>query len=290
MSCNDKIPAYAYCKQGQLEQFQAVLVPSAGQGYQSPPLETVSQYVALLNRNANNDCGEGRACSWWWVTVHPKAVIRREDGVSQQWAPLSQNEINRNGVSCSSLRVRITLSDNTNNQRVFFADVGQGISFPWYGPAVKIEVPTWNTRDSAEREVTKVGPNFDGFTGEAVEDVILEANAIPSDCCPTYPPLPMTLTEVERVGGTARDVFFNRPPAARRVAYYTTSRTPDEVQFVAVPGTPYDASTSIAQVIPSPQQANTRVGSSFVVPGPACALVLVNAAGGQYSAIWEIQP
>ena len=287
MSCHTTTANY--CKSGQRQQFMGIIVPGAGQGYLSPPVESAT-FVPLLSRNARQDCGDGRACSWWWITIHPKTVIRRSPGAAQDFAPLPQPQISNQGVSCSTLKVRLTLSDNTDDSRQIIVDVGAGISMAWYGPGVGIEVLNWDARQAPEREVVLVGPNFEGFNAETVEDTLIEANALAVDCCPDTGILPLLFTDVKQVGGTNQDLFFNRPAGAHKMAYYTTSGSPDIATFVAVPGAPYDASTEVARIIPSPAQANTRVGSAFSVPGAACAFVCVNSATGQYTCVWEIEP
>lgn len=287
MSCSPE--EKSYCKPGHRAQFMAVIVPDAGQGYISPPAHSAF-FVPLLSRDARYDCGNGRACSWWWITIHPKTILRRSDDPPEDFSPLPESEIDNNGCSCSSLKVRLTLSDNTNKQRVIIADVGPGISLAWYGPSVQIDVLTWDSRGAAEREVRQVGNGFDGFTAFVVEDVIIEANAVAVECCPDSGVLPLLFTDVQRVGGVNRTVVFDRPAGAHRVAYYTTSGSPDIVAFVAIPGLPYDPASEIARIFPSPTLANPRVGYPFDVPGAACALVCDNSSTGQYTAVWEIEP
>lgn len=289
MSCNDcnKKSAGHYCKPGQRRQYQAVIVPQSEAGYSTPPPQG---FDPLIARDARADCGDGRACSWWWITVHPKTFIRRVPGLAIPMPPVPEEDISRLGVECSSLKVRLTLSDNTNTQRQLLVDVGAGIALPWYGPSVKIEVAIAPT-DPSEHVINVVSgqPTYEGVTAQTVEDTLIEANIVAVDCCPTDEQLPLFNTDVVRLT-SAQDYVFPRPAGAKRVAYYTTSGSPDIVAFMAVPGLPIDAATEIARVFPSPTLGNPRVGMPIDVPGPACALALTNAAAGQYTTVWEVQP
>lgn len=269
----------------------AIIVPApdVAQGYVSPPIDQAF-YVPLISRDSRKDCGDGRACSWWWITVHPRSILRRSDAGAENFEPLSESEIDNRGGECSSLKVRLTLSDNTNKQRIIIADVGPGITIAWYGPSVQIDVLTFGERLTPGQQIRQVGNGFDGFLASVVEDVIVEANVVAVDCCPDAGQLPLLFTDVQRVIGFNQDLIFNRPPAAHRVAYYTTSGSPDIVAFVAIPGLPYEPSSEIARIFPSPTLANPRVGYPFDVPGSACGLVCVNSNNGQYTCVWEIEP
>lgn len=289
MSCDDcnKKSAGHYCKAGHYRQYQAVIVPQSEEGYSTPEIQS---FDPLIARDARHDCGDGRACSWWWITVHPKAFIRRVPGTAIDQPPLSDQIIFTRGMECSSLKVRLTLSDNTNTQRVIIADVGAGIALPWYGPSVKVDV-VLSPEDPSGHVVNLVSgrPNYDGVTAQTVEDTVIQANVVALDCCPTDEQLPMFYTDVARLT-SPQDFVFSRPAGAKRVAYYTTTGSPDVVAFMAVPGLPVEVATEIARIFPSPTIANPRVGQPFDVPGPACTLALTNAGIGQYTTVWEVQP
>ncbi len=312
MSCDCKQSKGAghYCKRGERETYQARLLPSfqlAGDGYNSPD-EWTLQPSALLMRDAKGSCGDGRSCSWWWITVHPKTVQRIDLTGDNFYDPLSEDEIDRSPAArvCSTLKVRITLSDQTWKQRILIVDVGAGFSFSWYGNAVKIEVLvsspkeleddfSYAIRKTSGRPIKAQGP----LLGLGVEDTILEANALALD----YPrggglTVPLMLTQTQARVQPLEIPFpahrvFQRPPGARRVAIYSNRST--TWAFSLSPGA--------AGIGPLPSNLNvgdlyngvgpilhTNAGQPVDVPGPACALVVSDGNWGFYSVIWEVIP
>lgn len=296
MSCGDKNTKHSghFCKRGNREQFQAVIIPSADFSYTSPVNNP--EPSPLLSRNAKADCDDGRSCSWWWITVHPRSITRTGAAngapppqyIPELFAPLSDADIQARGQACSSLKIKLTLSDQTDKQRTLIVDAGAGFSLAWYGTAVQIEVLTFNVRSEPLFPIAKIIPSFDGFMAQVVEDVVIEANCVAVDASPPGLCLPLTCTQViSQVTVAGVPLEFPRAAGARRVAYYSTSGTPTSIDFAIVPGA---LASFIAQLDPSPMQANSTVGQGVDIPGPACALVFLNAGTGTYTTVWEIQP
>ena len=135
MSCTDQDHAGHFCKAGNREQFQAVLIPVVDLGYTTPILNPDPS--PLVTRNAARDCGDGRRCSWWWITVHARSVQRTGavNGapppafVPQVFPPLTQAEIQSSDGRTTSLKCRLTLSDSTDRQRTLVVDIGAGFFF-----------------------------------------------------------------------------------------------------------------------------------------------------------------
>jgi hypothetical protein len=297
-NCNDKAKrAGHYCKAGTRSQFQAVIVPDSDLFYDSPT--DLTQLVQLINRDARGACPDGRACSWWWITVHPKAIIRTGNVngappptfVPENFAPLEEKEILNDGASCSSLKVKLTLGDQTWKQRELIVDVGPGFAIPWYGSSVKIEVIV---QDQIPRPIHPIvhipnntSPGVD-VDAQVVEDVVIEANAVAVECCPTTEPQALLYTQV--IGNQARgaDLVFPKPPGARKVSVYLDNGSADQIHWTVIPGPLQNAFGFVGQVFPSPLQVNTMVGVPFAVSGPACGLVMTSVNAGVFTACWEI--
>lgn len=292
-----------YCKAGQRKQFQARMIPEFDLAYSSPIEQpgVFPRCEALLARDAKGSCGDGRTCSWWWITVHPKAVIRSGaiNGAPpptltpENFAPLPEGEILRAGEVCSSLKVKLTLSDQTGRQRELIVDVGPGFSIPWYGTAVQIDVLTFPDPSRIFQIVPIVNAGDPGLNrdSQVVEDVVIEANAVTVDACARGDGLPLTYTQVITNQGAGVTLVFPRPPGARRMAWFASSGTPTSLDYTILPGSALQVPlTWIGQVEPSPAQQNTAVGTGSDVPGPACALVMSGAGPGTYTVVWELQP
>lgn len=291
-----------YCKAGQRAQFQARLIPDSDLPY-STPVDgpgVFPQCTALLTRDAKGSCSDNRTCSWWWITVHPKAIIRtgQLNGgpppvfTPENFAPLPEQEILSKGETCSSLKVKLTLSDQTNKQRQLVVDVGPGFSIPWYGTAVLIEVLNFPDPSRIFQIVPIAKASDPGLNrlSQVVEDVVIEANAVTVDTCARGDGLPLTYTQVISNAGFGVTLTFPRPPGARRMSWFATSGTPTSVDYSIIPGTLQVPLAFVAQVEPSPSQQNTAVGRGSNVPGLACALVMSGSGPGTYTVVWELQP
>lgn len=298
--CNNKTTGH-FCKAGNREQFQAVLVPETGSiAYESPtgPYQT----SPLLSRNAANDCADGRRCTWWWITVHPRNIGRLGVAnpapppflVPQLFPPLTDAEIQNNGMECSTLKVKLTLSDSTDKQRTVIVDVGAGFSIPWYGTAVQIEVLTYSVPDPDVAvqlyPIAKVEPGFAGFTAQAVEDVVIEANAVAVDSATrASPSLPLTYTQTIVVLDAPTSIEFPRPAGAVRLNYYQSAEAAF-VGFGVLPSIIAAIVTNVGVVTPHPGLSDPSPGSPIAVPGSACSLVAANTPNGNYTVVWEISP
>lgn len=286
------------CKAGNREQYQAVLIPSVDLGYSSPSLNP--EPSPILTRNAKDDCGDGRRCSWWWITIHARSVQRTGavNGapppafVPQIFPPLTEAEIQASDQGCTALKCRLTLSDNTDKQRTVVVDVGAGFSIPWYGTAVQIEILTYDMRSEPQFPIAKSTPAFAGFTAQAVEDVIIEANAVPTDGSPRNAAQPLTFTEVITHTGAAADLVFARPAGSSRMAFFTDAAAPAAGKFSASLD-PAVVGAQIGQWLRAPAAPgldNPGSGAPIDVPGPARASILLAALPGVHTTVWEIEP
>lgn len=311
MSCNCKTQgAGHYCRAGNREKFQATLFPTfvqPNQGYISPDFRTL-QPSALLMRNAKSDCKDGRSCSWWWITIHPKAIRRVDLGADTEYDPLDEKEILNASPSSSTInttiKVRVTLSDNTAVQRVLYLDVGAGISFGWYGSSVKVDVLVTDPELPIIGQYTIRKTTGQGIQqpilARGVEDVIVEANAAALDYPPglsgVAPPLTYTQTyNLPELEVLVRDLVYPRPPGARRVAYYVgPTSTLSGIQF-GILASPLgviqpaeldvgDAFNGIGPIV------HANAGVPIDVPGQAASLILKGAAQGYWTIVWEVIP
>lgn len=298
MSCTDQDHAGHFCKAGNREQFQAVLIPVVDLGYTTPILNPDPS--PLVTRNAARDCGDGRRCSWWWITVHARSVQRTGavNGapppafVPQVFPPLTQAEIQSSDGRTTSLKCRLTLSDSTDRQRTLVVDIGAGFSIPWYGTAVLIEILTYDMRNEPQFPIAKAAPSFAGFTAQAVEDVIVEANVVPTDGSPRNAAQPLTHTQIITHAGGAADLVFPRPAGSSRMAFFTDSAAPATGRF-SVSQDPAVLGAQIGQWFRAPAAPgldNPGSGAPIDVPGPARASILLLALAGVHTTIWEIEP
>jgi hypothetical protein len=303
-----------YCRAGNRELYQATLFPSPSpalgtQGYISPDHRTL-QPSPLIMRNAKSDCKDGRSCSWWWITIHPKAVRRVDLDTDTLYDPLTERDIiqadEQSSTINTTIKVRITLSDNTALQRVIYLDVGAGVSFGWYGSSVKIDVlvsppqePLFGTYTI--RKTTGQGSQ-PPILARGVEDVLVEANAVVLDYPPGLSgvsPVPLTFTQtfnLFQLEVLIQDLVYPRPPGARRVAYYVNPfSTVQGLQF-GILSSPLPTAVQPGEIIVGDAWnavgpiVHPDAGSPIDVPGMASALVVKAAGSGAWTVVWEVIP